>query len=162
MIKICSAEKEDFEAIQKLNSLLFKREQQKFDPTLDVSWPFSVDGKKYFQKILTGRESQAWLAKDDNETIGYLIAKIASKVPKSRTIKKRAILDSMFILKSYRHQGIGSRLIKKFIDWAKENRVDNVRVTAFARNEEAIGFYRQNGFQDYNLTLEINLKIKWH
>ncbi len=158
MIKIRKASKKDFGAIQKLNSLLFKREQKKFDSTLDISWPFSEEGEGYFERILSGKNGRAWLAEDDDKPVGYLIGNIAQKVPKSRTIKKRAVLDNMFVLKNYRNKKIGGRLVKEFIAWAKENGADNLRVTAFASNKEAIKFYQQNGFQDYNRTLEISLK----
>lgn len=157
MIKIRKADENDFFIIQKLNNLLFKREQKNFDSTLVVSWPFSKEGEEYFRQILSTKNSQAWLAEDDGKTIGYLIGKIVTKVPRSRTIKKRAILDNMFVLKDYRNKGIGGLLVKEFIVWAGKNKVDNLRVTAFAGNKDAIKFYKQNGFQDYNLTLEINL-----
>ncbi len=157
MIKIRKASEKDFAVIQKLNSLLFKREQKRFDSTLDISWPFSKKGEEYFERILSEKNGRAWLAEDNDKPVGYLIGSIAQKVPKSRTIKKRAILDNMFVLKNYRNKGIGGRLVKEFIAWAKENGADNLRVTAFAGNKEAIKFYRQNGFRDYNLTLEIDL-----
>ena len=160
MLKIRKATEKDFIVIQKLNGLLFKREQKNFDSTLDISWPFSEEGEEYFERILNEENGRAWLAEDDGQPVGYLIGKIATKVPKSRTIKKRAILDNMFVLKKYRNKGIGGRLVKKFITWAKENGADNLRVTAFAGNKGAIRFYRQNRFRDYNLTLEMRLEDK--
>jgi len=78
-------------------------------------------------------------------------------VPKSREIKKRAVLDNMFVLREFRNKGVGKKLVREFIEWAKKNNVDNVRVTAFAGNSSVIAFYKEQGFKGYNLTLEINL-----
>ncbi len=120
MIKIRKANENDFLIIQKLNNLLFKREQKNFDSTLVVSWSFSKEGEEYFRKILSTKSGQAWLAEYNGKTIGYLIGKIVTKVPNSRTIKKRAILDNMFILKDYRNKGVGGLLVKEFIAWAEK------------------------------------------
>ena len=155
-IKIRPAREEDFSLIQKFNALLFRKEQKDFDPTLDINWPFSAEGERYFRRVLRGENGQAWLAIIDNQPVGYLAAVLTDEIPSSRKLKKRAILDNMFVLKSFRNRGAGSRLVQEFIHWAQQQGADNLRVTAFSGNKKALDFYRQNGFQDYNQTLEIN------
>ncbi len=154
-IQIKKAEEKDFKIIQGLFSLLIKKEQKDFDKTLKTDWPFSKEGEKYFQRVLSGEIGQAWLALMDGKEVGYLIGVIKKEVPKSRTIKKRAVLDNMFVLEKYRNQGVGMKLAQEFLKWVKENEVDNIRVTAFVGNYRALEFYRELGFKDYNLTLEI-------
>ena len=63
----------------------------------------------------------------------------------------------MLVLKEYRGQGIGTKLVKSFIAWCKLKKVGRVRVVASAQNIAAIGFYRQNKFKDYSLILESNI-----
>ncbi len=60
----------------------------------------------------------------------------------------------MYILPEYRSQGIGTELMEQFNSWSEEKGADRLRVEATAQNEEAIRFYRENGFDDYALILE--------
>ena len=154
-IKIIPANKSDFEVIQELNQKLFKREFEKFDSTLDIEWPFSDDGVKYFRRALSGDDFLTLKAVDDKgKIVGYLIGKLTT-INSSRRLNRRAILDNMFVRKEWRKSGIGGKLVEEFLKWAKNKKVDNIRVTAFAGNKEAINFYKQRGFKEYNLTLEI-------
>jgi GNAT superfamily N-acetyltransferase len=155
-LKIKKATKDDFQTIQKLNFLLFKKEQKDFDNTLKINWPFTTEGEKYFQYLMESNNGQVWLALVDGEPVGYLAGKIKSDTPSSRKIKKRAVPDNMFVLADFRNRGIGGKLVKEFIKWTSLKKVDNIRVTAFAKNSSAINFYKKYGFQEYNLTLEIN------
>ena len=63
----------------------------------------------------------------------------------------------MFIKDNLRGYGIGKRLINSFKDYCKENNIDNLIVTASSKNSNAINFYKRNGFEDFNLTLTMNI-----
>ncbi len=45
-VKIKPAKPENLKDIQELNHMLFKKEIDDFDPTLDCDWPLSEDGKE--------------------------------------------------------------------------------------------------------------------
>ena len=156
-IQIRQANESDFEVVQQLSFLLFKKEQRDFDDSLKTDWPFSPVGENYFRRVLTGETGRVWLAIVDNRAVAFLIGTLSESVPTSRAIKKRIVLNNMFVLKEYRNKGIGGKLVKEFIAWAKQEKADNIRVTAFAGNKKAIEFYRRCGFYDYNHTLEMNL-----
>ena len=49
--------------------------------------------------------------------------------------------------------GIGSKLINEFKNYCKNIGIENIKVTAYSENKQAINFYMKNGFQDYNTTL---------
>jgi len=53
--------------------------------------------------------------------------------------------------------GLGTKLVKDFIGWCKNNNIDYLSVTASAQNNSAIKFYRKCGFEDYDSTLQIKL-----
>lgn len=67
-------------------------------------------------------------------------------------------MGDMIIDKRFRGKGIGSILIKDFLNWCKSKKVTYISATASAKNEKIINFYRKLGFKDYNLTLEKRLK----
>lgn len=63
----------------------------------------------------------------------------------------------MFVEEEFRKNGIGGKLIAKVRNEAKKRNVKKLRVGAIAQNENAVNFYRSQGFTDVNLYLEENL-----
>jgi hypothetical protein len=42
--------------------------------------------------------------------------------------------------------------------YCKEHNIHNVKVVASFKNKDAINFYHKNGFEDFNLTLTMNIE----
>ncbi len=60
----------------------------------------------------------------------------------------------MFVLEECRSLGIGRELHEAFMNWCKDNNAKKIKVVASANNKKAIGFYRREEFEDYDLVLE--------
>lgn len=136
--------------IQNLNNQLFELEYNKFDPALRVGWTFEEDGEKYFNDMLNNEI--VYIALDKENVIGYLAGSI--NIQGSYVTKSLAEVDNMFVLEKYRKYGIGSKLINKFKEECLQNRIEEVKVTAFAKNKNAINFYKKNGFNEFEITLK--------
>ena len=54
---------------------------------------------------------------------------------------------------NFRGLGIGKLLIDKFKQYCKDNSINNLKVVASAKNIKAIEFYKNNGFNDFDITL---------
>jgi GNAT superfamily N-acetyltransferase len=156
-IKIRRAELTDLKTIQKLSYLLFKKEQIEYDSTLDATWTFGTGGIKYFTDVL--KRGFAAIAESDGQAIGYIVG---SKLPPYpyRTTKRTAELGNMFIVKGYRKRGIGTKLIRAFLEWCKKEGCKHIEIEAFAANKKGIKFYRKFGFKNYSLLLEMNPENK--
>ena len=63
----------------------------------------------------------------------------------------------MLVKNNYRGYGIGKRLINSFKDYCKSQNIHNLKVVASSKNEKAIDFYRKNGFEDFDLTLTMEI-----
>ena len=59
----------------------------------------------------------------------------------------------MLIDNKYRGFGIGKMLIDNFKNYCKDNGIMNLKVVASAKNTKAIKFYKNNGFNDFDITL---------
>ena len=59
----------------------------------------------------------------------------------------------MYIMSDYRGNKIGKRLIDEFKKYCKKNNINNLIVTASYKNKSAINFYKNNEFEEFNLTL---------
>ena len=155
-MKIRKATLEDLKDIQRLNLLLFEKEHKEYDKFLDLNWTFGEVGTRCFKNHLIKENSCAFVVEDAEEIVGYL-AGGESEVEDYRNVPKVAELDNMLVLEKYRGQGVGGMLYDAFIGWCKGRNVKLLRVEASAENKQAIGFYRRNGFEDYNLVLEREL-----
>ncbi len=150
MIKIRPAGKEDILSLQKLNNELFI-ETQKYDSGLDLDWPLSEKGNKYFSDLLGIENSYVLIAEEDENPVGYLVAE-------EREVEyrkgKSVYLENMGVSPKSRHQGIGGMLISELVNLVNEKGIKKVYVTTYLKNNMALEFYRKNGFKDVDITLE--------
>ena len=63
----------------------------------------------------------------------------------------------MFILEEYRKYGLGTKLFNEFKSYCIENKIEELKVTASAKNINAIKFYQKNGFEEFETTLKMSL-----
>lgn len=156
VIKTRPATLEDLLEIQKLNSMLFKKEHKEFDSLLDLNWTFSEAGTKYYQDRITKDDGCVLAAVVDGKIVAYLCGGLI-KGEEYRILPITAELENTFVLDDFRSKGIGKQLYNDFINWCKTKNVKKVRVEASALNELAIKFYRNNNFKDYSLVLESDI-----
>ena len=147
---------EDLEYIQKLNKKLFIREFEKYNKLLNIEWTFGEKGTKYFKELI--QNGFVYVAKTNNNIIGYLAGSIHN-VNECFT-EKFAEIENMYIENQYRRLKIGNKLIIKFKEWCKLNNVEYIKVSAWSKNIEAINFYKNNNFIDYEKTLICKLEEK--
>ena len=140
----------DLNSVQELNNSLFDLEFNNFDDTLKQGWPFEKDGKEYFEYMI--KNEIVFVAEVEEKVVGYLAGSICEQI--SYITETFAELDNMCIDEAYRRFGIGTLLMNKFKKYCKENNIQNIKVTASAKNSRAIQFYMKNGFEDYNITLK--------
>ena len=143
----------DLNAVQELNNSLFELEFNNFDDTLKVGWPFEKDGKEYFEYMI--ENEIVFVAEAEEKIVGYLAGSICEQI--SYITETFAELDNMCIDDQYRRFGIGTLLINEFKKYCKEKNIQNIKVTASAKNSRAIQFYIKNGFEDYNVTFKYKI-----
>ncbi|MFH1501223.1 MAG: GNAT family N-acetyltransferase [archaeon] len=153
-MEIREAKIEEVEEILKLNQQLFDYEFENFDKTLDCNW--SPKNKGYFEKAIKGKNSITLVAVLDGKIIGYLVGGI-HKAGNYRKIEKLVEVENTFILEEQRGKGVGEKLFKMFLEWAKKKKVKRMKVVASAKNKRAINFYKKCGFLDYDSILERNI-----
>jgi len=152
-LKIRRAEIKDLDAILQLNHKLFEKEHREYDNSLDLNWTYDKGVKIFNDDIIN---DFAAVAEIDEKIIGYLVGETLDPETSWRTVKI-AELNNMFIEKEFRNQGIGKKLIEEFVKWCKNKQIDRISVRASAQNELGIEFYKQIGFKNYDVVLEMKL-----
>ena len=144
---------EDLISIQKLNDNLFYLEFNNFDDTLKREWALEKEGQEYFEDMI--KNEIVFVAQIEDKIVGYLAGSICEEI--SYITESFAELDNMCIDDEYRRFGIGTLLMDEFKKYCKEKNMQNIKVTASAKNSRAIQFYMKNGFEDYNVTLKFKI-----
>lgn len=148
-IIVRKAKLEDLNVIQNLNNQLFKLEKENYDSTLVQDWPLSEDGKQYFEDLIINH--YVIVAIKDETIVGYLAGSINEKGSYEEI--QYGEINNMLIDNMYRGFGIGKMLIDNFKNYCKDNGIMNLKVVASAKNTKAIKFYKNNGFNDFDITL---------
>ena len=143
----------DLGDIANLNRLLFEMEAIKYDDSLDVHWPFSDEGQQYFQDSIN--HNITYVACIGGKVVGYLIGSLNTQLSYHNI--QQAELENMFVLLEYRHLGIGSSLFQEFLNTCRRNHIEEIKVVASYGNQQAIEFYKKNGFLEGDFTLKQKL-----
>ena len=151
---IRNADLKDLEIIQKLNNELFDLELKNYDTTLVKDWAISNEGKKYFEDLINNHFVVVALL--DDEIVGYLAGTINEKGSYENI--QYGEINNMFIKDSYRGYGVGKALVNEFKMYCKSKGINDLIVTASSKNKNAINFYKKNGFEEFNLTLTMNIE----
>lgn len=141
----------DVERIVGLNCALFREDAGRRDPFTDQGWP-EREGEGHFGDLLVWEGGLSLVAESDGGVVGYLAGYVGAATS-SRPVAV-AELESMYVAEGYRDSGVGTRMVGEFLAWAAARGVERASVTAHAANEDAIRFYRRNGFRPKSLTLE--------
>ena len=121
---------EDLTSIQKLNNNLFDLEFNNFDDTLKLGWALEKDGREYFEDMI--KNEIVFVAQIEEKIVGYLAGSICESI--SYITESFAELDNMCIDDEYRKFGIGTLLMDEFKKYCKEKNMQNIKVTASAKN----------------------------
>jgi ribosomal protein S18 acetylase RimI-like enzyme len=154
--EIREAEVKDLDVIEELSVKLSAKESEEFDSTINPEWSSTEEAKDYFRERINEENGFAIVIENEGQVVGYALGSITD-AEACREDLEIAELGSMYIMPEYRSQGIGTELMEQFTSWSEEKDADRLRVEATAQNKDAIRFYRENGFEDYALTLEREL-----
>ncbi len=113
--------------------------------------------KEEFEESLKDKNSIILVAKEKEDVIGFVLAQIIEKEGRHTKFKKSLHINTIGTKKGSHNQGIGSSLINEIKRIAKENKCDNINLSVWSFNDNAIKFYKHHGFKDQKITMEINL-----
>lgn len=150
MITISLADKEAVNTLQDLNDEVFV-DNHKYDTDLKMDWAQSEAGSKYFTEILNNPNSICLIAKDESKPVGYIAAG-----PKDfdYRLSKYLEIENMGVTPEYRSKGVGSKLMVKLYELAKQKGYQKIYINAYIENTGAITFYEKNGFRKIDVSLE--------
>ena len=133
MTSIRQARVDDVETLQNLNNEVFL-DNKKYDDDIIEDWATSNKGRNYFTKLLSDKNSLCLIAENEGKPV-----------------------DNMGTRPKYRSRGIGTLLIKKAKEWAKQQGYKRMYVNSYFKNVRAIKFYKKSDFKEIDLSLETKI-----
>lgn len=110
-------------------------------------------GKEHVLKELPRKWDSSYLAFDNDKLIGFMISYLKSP--------DELRLSKIYVLKEYRNFGIGTLLLKKFMDYAKENNIKKATTCTANFNHGMQRFLARNKFTQ-TFTWESFNKINYY
>lgn len=109
-----------------------------------------------FNEALKDKNTFLLVAKE-KEIEGFILATIVGKEGRHTKFKKSLHINTIGTKKDSQNKGVGSALIKEIKKIAKENKCDNINLSVWSFNDNAIKFYKHIGFQNKKMNMEIIL-----
>lgn len=152
-IEINKAFAKDWKIIQKLNNFVFTNDKD-HDDDLDLNWPFSKQGIKYYKDLANGKYGHCLIAYLGSKAVGYIAMAIREfGYRKSKYVE----IENMGVDPKYRSKGIGKKLLDSATKWAKTKGATKLYVSAYWKNKGAINFYKNNKFYEIGLEMDKNI-----
>lgn len=136
------------------NAALFAVDAAARDPLRNPDWP-PLHAAEHVASTLADPAMLVLAAEAGGAVVGHLTGALLAVSP--MWTAPRAELFSMHVMAPWRGQGIGSRLVGRFRDWAQDRGVVQLRVSAYTANEGALRFYQRHGFTPLDTTLTLDI-----
>jgi ribosomal protein S18 acetylase RimI-like enzyme len=146
---IRKARLKDWKDIQKVGATVFEA-NKKYDPALDLNWPFSKAAIKYYQSAFLKKDNCKLVAEVDDLVAGYLFG---GKFAYSYRKVTYGEIKDMGVLPAYRRKGIGTKLVSEFRKWCRAKGYSHLYVNTYNDDPRAVSFYKKQGMVPSDLVL---------
>lgn len=153
-IVIRKAEEKDYEAINHLYRLSYTLYHENL-PAAYKEAPANFLKRGDFLNILEDDKVIMFVAEDDGNVIGHLYAMIETfDEDEFAPACTRIDINEVSVEPAYARQGIGTKLMEKAEEWAKEKKITNLETLVYDFNKDAISFYEANGYKPYSIKMQ--------
>ena len=143
---IRKAKKQDLKQIAKLDLILAMEISQKDFFKKDETILKKME-KPYLYRDFKNKNNIFFVAEDKNQIIGFTGGHIKTNL-KFFKIKQVGFIREVYVKPSYRHHGLGQKLMREIIKWFKSKNIKVAQLTVLTNNKPAMKFYQSMGFEE--------------
>jgi len=103
------------------------------------------------------KSNKVFIALMDDKVIGYVTAHLVYYSNSQYNNNSHCSIDDIMIDEDYRHSGIGNALLEEVKSWSQSEGIKTIQLNVFSKNEKALGFFKNQGFE--NLFHHLELKM---
>lgn len=152
-MEIRSATIDDFENLVELNKAIYVNNPS-FDDDLNPDFMDTKEGKEYIWESITDPNGICLVAEEDGKLLGYTSG---SHKPFPWRKSKYFELINLGIIPEAKGKGLGKTLLDAIEKAAKASGYEKIYLDCYAKNVEALDFYRRNSFVEIDVSLEKKL-----
>lgn len=151
MTNIRQATVDDLEKVTELNHKIFVNNSD-YDDDLIVDFDQTPEGKAHFKKAIEEQNGCFLILEEDGQMVGYANGNPIDYFPfrKSRYFE----IHNIGVIPEMKGKGFGKMLLEAITAWAKEKGYQKIYLNCYAKNSEAIEFYKRNGYSEIDVCLE--------
>lgn len=103
--------------------------------------------KPHWLSSIQGDDRAIFLAEHGNTVVGFVTVQVVR--PISPLLQPLAVgrIGSVAVLERLRGRGVGSSLMNLAEEWARKNGANDMRLTVWAFNEQAVDLYKELGYE---------------
>jgi ribosomal protein S18 acetylase RimI-like enzyme len=120
----------------------------------NLPWKYQRPEKEIFSKAvfmenLKSKNSLILLAKQKVKVIGLINVKIEKAANLPLNVARRyAKIHDLVVKESFREKGVGKKLLDEAQKWVQSKGVTDIELEVYDFNEEAMAFYKKDGFRE--------------
>ena len=108
--------------------------------------------KKEFKDLIDSKENIVFIAEEGNELVGYLNGNILKNI-----WQESGYINDLFVTKNFKRKGVGTQLIKSFIEYLKKKKIKKCKLGVNIKNTPAIALYNELGFKTDHYEMSLNI-----
>jgi len=107
----------------------------------------SARTEEFISSIISDENATLFIAETNGQIIGlvHVLTKQAPPIP-IMVSRRYAVLENLAVREGYRRLGVGTSLLERAHQWALSREVSQIESNVWEFNEEAIAFYRKQGY----------------
>ena len=110
--------------------------------------------KKNIRQFFKNTDSHFIVARSSNTTIGFVNFTVRKTILHS---SRSALIDEFIVEEKFRGKGVGKRLLSEVIKHCRDLGCCELEVSTLMNNQNARDFYRNCGFEEEAVLLEMDL-----
>ncbi|MBN1517245.1 GNAT family N-acetyltransferase [Candidatus Sumerlaeota bacterium] len=146
-IRIRRGRSADIDAVVEL-WIAMMQDHEQFEPHLKLSPNAAQEYQHYATYHVLNRDSSLVVAEDDRKIVGYCLAYRTKNLPMFLP-EYYGYLSDLAIAPGYQRKGLGASLLKRTLEWMRQNGVRNMQLQVYERNAGGKKFWSAQGFDQY-------------
>ena len=107
---------------------------------------------KGFKQNISSKLTYFVVGEEKGEVVGFGQAEL------NKYDKKKAMIEKIYVKKSFRGKGIGTKIFNELLNWLKKRKVKSVSAGIFIKNKASIKLHKKLGFKETAVRLQKMLR----